>query len=154
MKPNKTKLGNFLIDSALRAVAVDPLLRPRVTDLRRAVEAPSGALGLAPRHSALRAMLGAYLTLASPGLTSVAGLGGAVLTTSETCKFCRQPGHRVDQCPKVTYVPGKSGEILPWCLCWSCDSPGHKKQDCPTPSVPPINGEAPTATAAVEGRTV
>ena len=51
--------GNFLIDSALRAAVADPLLGPRVTDLRRAVEAPPGDLGLVPRNSALRAVLGA-----------------------------------------------------------------------------------------------
>ena len=83
-------------------------------------------------------------------LSAVPGRDGISLTGSELCRFCKQPGHHVDQCPTVKYVAGRSTAIHFWCECFECHSFGHKMEDCPTLPVPPPApkiGPPSTATA-------
>ena len=48
-----------------------------------------------------------------------------------TCASCKQPGHRVDVCPTVVYVPGSNGEVKKWADCYNCGAFGHVRSFCP-----------------------
>ena len=74
-----------------------------------------------------RASAAAVTSHASP----VAGVDGIKQTTADTCASCKQPGHRVDVCPTVVYVPGSNGEVKKWADCYNCGAFGHVRSFCP-----------------------
>jgi hypothetical protein len=96
-------------------------------------------------------------TRAAAASTKTPPAGSADAQQGLICKFCKAPGHKVENCTKVTLVAGKDGtEMVPWAQCWQCESFGHFKRFCPQPPTPApdsrLNGSASSSAGGGSAR--
>ena len=150
-------LGSDLSTTGQTSASAGPAAaQSRIKDLEaKSAFAKKSSRGSAPVSSGTKLALtpARAAAVAKLGPAPVPGRDGVTLQGSDVCRFCTAPGHRVDQCPTVEYVAGRSGRLDDkWCRCFACNSFGHKQQDCS--SSVQKNGVPSTATAPVGGTSV